>query len=103
MKLLYKRLLLNDCLHKLCEEMLFCSVFMSGIKTSLLIAKELKKIDQNKFIVFGGPSAPDNAEDFLRKNDFIDCIVHQEGERTITAVLDNYPNDNWRNVKGWFN
>ena len=76
------------------------SVYVWNKNISIEIAKELKKIDQNKFIVFGGPSAPDNAEDFLRKNDFIDCIVHQEGERTITAVLDNYPNDNWRNVPG---
>ena len=98
---IYKRLLLNDCLHKLCkDDVILFSVYVWNKNISIEIAKELKKIDQNKFIVFGGPSAPDNAEDFLKKNNFVDCIVHQEGERTITSVLDNYPNESWRNVPG---
>lgn len=98
---IYKRLLLNDCLHKLYkDDIILFSVYVWNKNISIKIAKELKKINKNKFIVFGGPSAPDNAENFLRKNNFVDCIVHQEGERTITSVLDNYPNENWRFVPG---
>jgi radical SAM superfamily enzyme YgiQ (UPF0313 family) len=98
---IYKRLVLNECLHKLCkDDVILFSVYVWNKNISIEIAKELKKIDKNKFIVFGGPSAPDNAEKFLRKHDFIDCIVHQEGERTITSVLDSYPNEDWRLVPG---
>ena len=98
---IYKRLILNECLHKLCkDDVVLFSVYVWNKNISIEIARELKKIDKNKFIVFGGPSAPDNAEKFLRKYDFVDCIVHQEGERTITSVLDNYPNDDWRLVPG---
>jgi radical SAM superfamily enzyme YgiQ (UPF0313 family) len=98
---IYKRLILNECLHKLCkDDVILFSVYVWNKNISIEIAKELKKIDSNKFIVFGGPSAPDNAEKFLRENDFVDCIVHQEGERTITSVLDVYPNEDWRLVPG---
>ena len=98
---IYKRLILNECLHKLCkDDVVLFSVYVWNKNISIEIARELKKIDKNKFIVFGGPSAPDNAEKFLRKYDFVDCIVHQEGERTITSVLDNYPNEDWRLVPG---
>ena len=29
---------------------------------TLAIAKELKKLDKNKFIIIGGPSVPDNID-----------------------------------------
>lgn len=98
---IYKRLILNECLHKLYkDDVVLFSVYVWNKNISIEIARELKKIDKNKFIVFGGPSAPDEAEKFLRKYDFVNCIVHQEGERTITSVLDNYPNEDWRLVPG---
>ncbi len=98
---IYKRLLLNECLIKLSSDnIVLFSIYVWNKNISLKIAEELKKLDKNKFIVFGGPSAPDRAEEFLRKYNFIDCIVHQEGERTITSILDSYPNDEWRNTPG---
>ena len=98
---IYKRLLLNECLIKLStDNIVLFSIYVWNKNISLKIAEELKKLDKSKFIVFGGPSAPDRAEEFLRKYPFIDCVVHQEGERTITSILDNYPNDEWRNTPG---
>ncbi len=98
---IYKRLLLNECLLKLSsDDIVLFSIYVWNKNISLKIAEKLKKIDKKKFIVFGGPSAPDGAEEFLRKYKYIDCIVHQEGERTITSILDNYPNEEWRKVSG---
>jgi len=97
---IYKRELLNDCAKKLkdCQIILF-STYVWNERISLAVAKEAKKNDPNKFIVFGGPSVPDNidnkTEKFLRKNFFIDVCVHQEGERTILQLLDNYPDTNF--------
>lgn len=98
---IYKRLLLNDCVNYLskCDIVLF-STYVWNINISLEIAKELKKIDNKKFIIFGGPSAPDVSESFLRKHTYIDCICHQEGERTITNILDNYHDKSWFNTPG---
>ena len=86
---IYKRLLLNDCLHKLYkDDIILFSVYVWNKNISIEIAKELKKINKNKFIVFGGPSAPDNAENFLRKNDFVDdsSFVSFIEEQTILEL-----------------
>ena len=50
-----------------------------------------------KFIIVGGPSVPDNidgkAEKFLKDNPCIDVCIHQEGERTVLKLLDEFPNN----------
>ena len=58
---IYKREPLNECVKKLldCDIVLFSS-YVWNEKISLKIAEELKKIDPNKLIIFGGPSVPDN-------------------------------------------
>jgi len=96
--IIYKRHPLNFSYEYLKDrEIVLFSAYVWNEKISLAIAKKLKKNDPNKLIIFGGPSVPDNkynkAEKFLRENSFIDVIVHQEGERTILKLLDEYPNN----------
>ena len=71
----------------------FFSTYVWNLNISLAIAK-IKKFNKDIFIIFGGPSVPDNyagkAEKFLRENNFIDVIVHQEGERTTLQLLMNF-------------
>ena len=100
---IYKREPLSVSVKKLenCDIALFSS-YVWNEKISLAIARELKKKDPNKFIIFGGPSVPDNtdnrAELFLKKNKFIDICVHQEGERTSMMLLENFPNSNYEKI-----
>ena len=95
--IIYKRHTLSKSISILedCEIILF-STYVWNEQISLAIAKELKRKDPSKYIIFGGPSVPDsvqgNAEEFLRKNPFIDVAIHQEGERSILKLLDEYPN-----------
>ena len=97
--IIYKRLNLDECLNNLkdCDVVLF-STYVWNERISLEIAKNLKKKDSTKYIVFGGPSVPDNkygnAEKFLRDNPFIDVAIHQEGERSIHKLLEEFPNNN---------
>ncbi len=97
--IIYKRHSLDYSVNHLKDrEVILFSAYVWNEKISLAIAKKLKNEDPNKFIVFGGPSVPDNrygkAEKFLRDNNFIDVIVHQEGERSILKLLDEFPNNN---------
>ena len=100
---IYKREPLIDCVKKLenCHIVLFSS-YVWNEKISLKIAEELKRKDPNKFIIFGGPSVPDNKDDraelFLKNNRFIDVCVHQEGERTSFMLLENFPNKIYENI-----
>lgn len=96
--IIYKRKLLDDCFEHLKDRnVVLFSTYVWNENISLEIAKKLKKYDKTKFIIFGGPSVPDNkfgkAEAYLKKNNFIDILVHQEGERTILKLLDEYPNN----------
>jgi len=100
---IYKRLLLAECVDILKnQDVALLSTYVWNINISLEIGKELKKINPNIFLIYGGPSVPDNnsgnAEKFLRENNFIDVIVHQEGERTILNLLENFPENKFDDV-----
>lgn len=100
---IYKRELLNECVNKLKKsDIVFFSIYVWNEKISLKIGEELKKINKDILLVYGGPSVPDNkfglAENFLKENNFIDLIVHQEGERTALQIVENFPNKNYDNI-----
>ncbi len=98
---IYKRWLLNECVEKLkTQNIVLFSVYVWNLQISLRIAEEVKKINNDCLIIFGGPSVNDEAENFLKKNNFIDIAVHQEGERTILNILDNYPNLSLEEIPG---
>ena len=96
---IYKRIPLKDSIDRLkhCDIILF-STYVWNKEISLKIAEELKRMDPKKFIIFGGPSVPDpienKAQEFLKKYNFIDVCIHQEGERTIFQLIENFPNRN---------
>ena len=96
---IYKREEFETCVNKLISsDIVLFSLYVWNENITLEIAKKIKKIDKKKFIIVGGPSVPDNldgkAEKFLRDNPFIDVCIHQEGERTILKLLDEFPNNN---------
>ena len=89
---IYKRLLLNDAFEKLKNSnIVLLSTYVWNLNISLAIAKKLKENNEDIFIIMGGPSVPDNiagrAEKFLKDNNFVDVIIHQEGERTVLKLL----------------
>lgn len=96
---IYKRWLLDDCVAKLMtQDIVLFSTYVWNINISMKIAEKLKKINKNILIIFGGPSVPDRSENFLRENKFIDIAVHQEGERTIYSILEQYPQLDLENI-----
>ena len=100
---IYKREEFDICIEKLKQsDIVLLSMYVWNEQITLAIAKELKKLDKNKFIIIGGPSVPDNvdgkAEKFLKENPYLDVCIHQEGERTILKLLDEFPNINYENT-----
>lgn len=74
------------------------SVYVWNFHLSLEIAKKLKKINEEIKIIFGGPHVPDKAEEFLRKNKFVDIAVHGEGEAVYLALLENFETHYWQYI-----
>ena len=98
---IYRRLPLKKCIKALkdCDIVLF-STYVWNEKISLAIASHLKKLNNEILIIFGGPSVPDNPGNYLRAHPYIDVVCHQEGERTLTALLDRYPSRDWSDIAG---
>lgn len=59
-----------------------------SIKSSLLLAKMIKKMDKNRIIVLGGTICLDYGKKFLDSN-YIDAVVIGEGELTLNEIVDS--------------
>ena len=56
---------------------------------SLMLAKEIKRIDKSKFIVFGGTSCNINMNaKFFVKTGFVDAVVTGEGEEIFVELIE---------------
>ena len=98
---IYRRLPLEENIELLNgANILFFSVYVWNKKISLEIARRVKENNPNIFIIFGGPSVPDDAIEFMGKHIWIDASVHQEGEKSILEVLERYPDKDLKNVLG---
>lgn len=76
------------------------STYVWNAQISLEVARRIKKKWPNKLIVFGGPQVPDQPEQFIREHDFIDIVVHNEGERTFNSIVELYPSRDWNELTG---
>lgn len=68
------------------------SSYLWNIEYNLKLAEEIKKKWPDCVILFGGPQIPDDVE-YLEKYDFIDILVHAEGELPIYKLLLAYSKD----------
>jgi len=82
-------------------DLLLCSCYIWNWEISTYLAREVKKINPDCLIIFGGPQIPEDTNGFFEKYPYIDIIVHGEGEYTLKNILQVYLEDkNWLNVKG---
>ena len=82
-------------------DILLCSCYVWNWEITNFLASEVRKINPNCTIVFGGAHVPDFSEDFFKKYPYVDFIVHGEGEIVLEEFLTAYMGDkNYSNVKG---
>jgi len=75
------------------------STYVWNHKLSLAIARELKKVNPNCLIVFGGCHVPDSETDkYLQKYEFIDIAAIGEGEKVFSSILENFSTKQWNLV-----
>lgn len=98
---IFSRMKVEEACEKLAEaDIVLFSAYVWNVRISCEIARRLKVLKPQVTIIFGGPQVPDRAENFLKQNDFIDVVVHGEGEQGITLLLDNLDAKEWRNTPG---
>lgn len=97
---IYKRMGITKIVdHLKTADIVGFSTYVWNAEISLKAAQRVKKNNPNCFIVFGGPHVPDDAREFLEKNDFIDVAVHNEGEIIFNELIKRYPKNNWQGIK----
>jgi radical SAM superfamily enzyme YgiQ (UPF0313 family) len=82
-------------------DILLCSCYVWNWEITTYFANQVKKLNPNCIIIFGGPQVPDFSQDFFVQYPFVDIIVHGEGEYVLENILTAYSSDkNYSNVKG---
>ena len=83
-----------------------CSCYGWNWEITQNLARSVKKINPKCLVIFGGPQIPKwykeyNNESFFEKHDFVDIIVHGEGEQVIENIFKAYlDNQNYQQIKG---
>lgn len=76
------------------------STYVWNGNISLSIAESIKQKNPEVTIIFGGPFVPSDASEFLKRNRFIDLLIHGEGEIAFMNFLEKYPQKDWSIVPG---
>jgi radical SAM superfamily enzyme YgiQ (UPF0313 family) len=98
---IYRREEKNDLVNQLNGvDILLVSLYVWNKNISIAVAKDLKKINPNLLVVFGGPSVPNDASEFMLEHDFIDVCVHQEGEQTFLDIVNKFPDSGFNDIQG---
>jgi radical SAM superfamily enzyme YgiQ (UPF0313 family) len=99
--MIYKRIQIQQIVNRLKDaNVIGFSTYVWNANISLEAARQIKELSPDTLIIFGGPQVPDKPETFLRDNPFIDIVVHNEGEKTLLALLERFPSKDWQGIKG---
>ena len=89
---------INKCKN---SDILLCSCYVWNWEITIHLAKQVKKINPNCLIIFGGPQVPEDTTGFFEKHPFVDILVHGEGEKIIENIFNTYLGDkDFSDVKG---
>ena len=79
----------------LCKDtnILLCSCYVWNWEITVYLAREVKKLNPNCIVIFGGPQVPLVTNDFFKEFPYVDILVHGEGELILKNILTAYMND----------
>ena len=82
-------------------DILLCSCYVWNWEITNFLAKEVRKLNPNCLIVFGGAQVPDFSKDFFKQHTYVDIIVHGEGEIVLEEILTEFLNNkDYSKIKG---
>lgn len=91
----------EDVLSRLSSfDVLAFSCYIWNITYVLDVVSDIKRIDENKVIILGGPSVSFDAKKLMAENPAVDYIVCGEGEDIFPQLLCNIKNGETTNCKG---
>ncbi|MBE0449204.1 MAG: DUF4080 domain-containing protein [Clostridia bacterium] len=80
-------------IHRGRYDAVFASAYIWNIDSLSILFLNLKKINPNCIIVFGGPEVSYDPVEQLSKHAFLDGVICGEGERTFSDILIHFSNE----------
>ena len=71
-------------------DILLCSCYVWNWEITKNLAKQVKKINPDCTIIFGGPHVPQQSANFFSDHPYVDILVHGEGEFILKNILTAY-------------
>jgi radical SAM superfamily enzyme YgiQ (UPF0313 family) len=76
------------------------STYVWNLQLSLAVARRLKLLNPDAWIIFGGPQVPSDGASFLAAHPFVDVAVCGEGEPAILGLMEGRTSGEWRATAG---
>lgn len=77
----------SDIEHARDADILLCSCYCWNWEITNHLAREVKKLNPNCLVVFGGPEVPRASGGFFDAHPYVDILVHGEGEIVLRDLL----------------
>lgn len=76
------------------------SVYIWNQEFNLAVSRRIRQLNPGAINCFGGPQVPVEAEDFLRKNPWVDIACYSEIEQSFLSVAENLDSLDWSQCPG---
>ena len=63
------------------------------------IARQIKQINPDTLIIFGGPEPAITDPDLFHKEPYMDLVICYEGEITFKRILEHYESKDWESIQ----
>ena len=98
---IWKRDVVKDTVERLSKnDIVAFSTYVWNHRYNYEVARQLKELNPNILIVFGGPEVAITDPNLFVDNPFMDLVICYEGEITFKRVLKAYESRDWENVPG---
>ena len=71
-------------------DILLCSCYCWNWEITKKLAQGFKERNKDCLVIFGGPEVPRASETFFDEHEYVDIIVHAEGEIVLKNILNEY-------------
>jgi radical SAM superfamily enzyme YgiQ (UPF0313 family) len=71
-------------------DILLCSCYCWNWEITKILAQKVKEQNKNCLVIFGGPEIPKNSKTFFEEHDYVDIVVHGEGEIVLHNILQRF-------------
>lgn len=76
------------------------STYIWNKNYNAVLARELKKVNPDILILYGGPEPPIEKPEFFKLHPYVDICVKQEGEISFRRILENFNSKDFKSIPG---